>query len=182
MEGFTVFEGSVVYPQAALPVPVVRVAYRFVEGPWLQPHHVAGWYVARPRLEPALQDRGAEVVEDVVWIHPGGFSSTPLSGQGVPVADVDDAGFVDALLVILAGVDLGVVVVLVEPGAALKVADLEVAVDDALLELPMLDPRAQEPTRFIRSKSRLLLLISNVRAILYCQLGPLVAPVPYKIL
>lgn len=117
-------------------------------------------------MEPALQEKGAEVVADVVWMHPGGFSSTGLSGQGVPVADVDDAGCVDALLVILAGVDLSMAVVFVEPGAALEVADLEVAVDDALLELPKLEPRAQEPTRFMRSKSRFLFDVSNVSAIL----------------
>ena len=47
--------------------------------PVLQPHHVAGLYVARPTLDPALQENGWEVDEGCTQF--GGFSSTALFGQ-----------------------------------------------------------------------------------------------------
>ena len=102
----------------------------------------------------------------MVWIQPGGFSSTALSGHGVPVVEDDeDVGVVDARLVILAGVDLGVTVSLVDDGAAPVLdAGVEAPVDEAPeeLKLPELDCKTQDPIRFIRSKSRLVFEVSNV--------------------
>lgn len=83
--GFTVVLGRVLYAHAAFPIPVVNVGYKFVVGPWLHPHHVAGTKVANPIFDPALHEKGADAVEEVSCEHPGGFSPTGLSGQGVTV-------------------------------------------------------------------------------------------------
>ena len=47
--------------------------------PVLQPHQVAGLYVAAPRFEPALHEKGWELVDGCTQL--GGFSSTALFGH-----------------------------------------------------------------------------------------------------
>ena len=60
--------------------------------------------MATPRLEPALQEKGAD--EDEGWMHPGGFSSTGLLRQVTGLAEVD-AVLEGGLVMLEGGVELG---------------------------------------------------------------------------
>lgn len=143
--GLTVLVGSAVYAQAALPVPVVMVAY--IPVPVLHSHQVAGLYVAAPRLEPALQENDLEL--DEVCTQPGGFSSTALFGQMTT----------DAVVIV------GDIVL--EDGAA------EVPVWELVTMGRLPDAREQE-LRLRSWRSRLVFVVSKTREMLYFQAALLV--------